>query len=551
MAQGMPRLMTTGRRLQVAALVVCAFTQVAAISAIGHAVSGIAEQPGEDYPAMLAIAAAAILFVSAGRYLERVLGEHLAQNFVVDIRDRLISHLLRLDRSDGKNREASVVVRFAGDIGAQRNWAGRAVPRMIAGSITLAGAGTYLSLVSPWLGLLFLLVCLLAVATNALNQRGLRIRTVEVRKQRSRMLGQITRTYRHLLAHQHLGALRQTSAGLKRQSRKASASAVALARRAGWGQATAEASAFGLPIVLLMASTLLALATPAEAVSALAVTVIVAPRFRELGRVHEYVVAARVSRQHLEGFLSLPRIRAARRRGNLRVDEGILTCRKVKRSPSLKGVDMTARPGDRIHLVGDNGAGKSTLMRTIAGLAPVERGDIRIDGQSLRRVSARSWRRRVSLVSADIPLLPGTLRGNLMRGLKSDADAETAMLELAAELGLDRLSGWPEHGFDLRVADGGTNLSEGQRELIRIARALIRRPAILLIDEAGAHLDAEAVLRVSDCLSRFKGVLVMVSHDGRLAGVCNRVLELSGGRLLDQPEHREQPNLRLLEKATC
>jgi len=203
----------------------------------------------------------------------------------------------------------------------------------------------------------------------------------------------------------------------------------------------------------------------------------------------------------------------------------------------LKGVTLRFEPGERVALLGRIGSGKSTVLRLLAGLYRPTQGQVEVDGIDLRQIDPADYRARVGFVAQDPRLFAGTLRDNVLLD-RPAADAQR-LGEVAALTGLDRLvSGHPQ-GWELPVGEGGSLLSGGQRQLVALARCLVTRPKILLMDEPTSSMDAQsevAFLRqlrqaAQDC------TLVVVTHRPAVLELVGRIAVVDNGRLvMDGPK---------------
>ncbi|GEJ58294.1 ABC transporter ATP-binding protein [Anaeromyxobacter diazotrophicus] len=205
----------------------------------------------------------------------------------------------------------------------------------------------------------------------------------------------------------------------------------------------------------------------------------------------------------------------------------------------LDGIDLHVRPGERVALVGPSGAGKTTLVTLLQRFYDPIAGAVRVDGRDLRELRQRSVRRQIGAVLQDALLFNETVRENIAYG-RPEATREE--IEEAARLANahDFVSRLPQ-GYDTVVGERGARLSAGERQRIAIARALLKRPAILILDEPTSALDAESEALVQEALDRVMAGRTTFSIAHRLSTVVNadRILVLRDGRIAEQGSHAE------------
>lgn len=207
--------------------------------------------------------------------------------------------------------------------------------------------------------------------------------------------------------------------------------------------------------------------------------------------------------------------------------------------PVVRDVDLVARRGRIVALVGPSGGGKSTLLGLLVRLYDTQHGKITIDGVDIRDVTLRSLRGAIAYVGQDPVLFDETLRFNIAYGNSPASDSEImAVAELA---GARQFIEAMPMGLDTRVGERGTQLSGGQRQRVALARAILRGAPILLLDEATAALDNESERAIRQALrtvARDKTVIV-VAH--RMASVLDaeRVHVIDGGRIVESGSHDE------------
>ncbi|MBT2490854.1 NHLP family bacteriocin export ABC transporter peptidase/permease/ATPase subunit [Streptomyces sp. ISL-96] len=205
--------------------------------------------------------------------------------------------------------------------------------------------------------------------------------------------------------------------------------------------------------------------------------------------------------------------------------------------PLLTGFSLAVGPGQQVALVGGSGSGKSTVSRLISGLYTPWEGTIRIDGQRLEDISRSALAASVSFVDQDIFLFEGTVRDNVALWDPSIPDeAVVAALQDAALY--DVIARRPD-GIHSRVEQDGRNFSGGQRQRLEIARALVRRPSVLVLDEVTSALDAETERIIIDNLRRRGCACVVIAHRLSTVRDSDEIVVLDHGTVVERGRHEE------------
>jgi ATP-binding cassette, subfamily B, bacterial len=205
----------------------------------------------------------------------------------------------------------------------------------------------------------------------------------------------------------------------------------------------------------------------------------------------------------------------------------------------LHHVDLSIAPGDTVAFVGQTGAGKSTLVKLLLRFYVPSAGRILLDGQPIDTLSLESLRRQIGFVSQEVFLFEGTIGENIAYGtLDATREAIAAAAEAAeATEFIERMPG----GFDAVVGERGQKLSGGQRQRLSIARALLKNPPILILDEATSAVDNETEAAIQRSLQRISHSRTMIVIAHRLSTIvhANRIYVLDAGRIVEQGTHPE------------
>jgi ABC-type multidrug transport system fused ATPase/permease subunit len=202
-------------------------------------------------------------------------------------------------------------------------------------------------------------------------------------------------------------------------------------------------------------------------------------------------------------------------------------------APVMEQANLTVRRGERVALVGANGSGKSTLLYLIAGFHRPQRGAVAVNGVPYDRVRMRSLRARMAIVAQNPFLFAGTLRENVAYG-NAEPTAE-AIWEALRWAGADDFVAQLPDTLDTPIGENGVRLSGGQRQRLVIARALLRRPDLLILDEPTNHLDDAGIASLIDSLDRapFRPAVIVISHEWRVLRHATHAWRLTGGRLVE------------------
>ena len=211
----------------------------------------------------------------------------------------------------------------------------------------------------------------------------------------------------------------------------------------------------------------------------------------------------------------------------------------VPGTPVLKDVCIHAKPGQTVALVGPTGAGKTTIVNVLTRFYETQGGRITIDRHDIREIKKDSLRRRLGIVLQDVFLFSGTVLDNIRYGRLDATDEEC--IEAAKLANADSFITRLPQGYMTKLSERGSNLSQGQRQLLSIARAIIADPRILILDEATSSVDTRTEMRIQEALLRLmRGrTSFVIAH--RLSTIRNadQVLVINEGEIIERGTHRE------------
>ncbi|QCC58434.1 ABC transporter ATP-binding protein/permease [Natrinema thermotolerans] len=264
----------------------------------------------------------------------------------------------------------------------------------------------------------------------------------------------------------------------------------------------------------------------------------------QFGQIINMYQRARASSARIFGLMDEPnRVGEEPDAPDLEVTEGRVEYDNVSfgydEEPILEDIDFTVEGGETLALVGPTGAGKSTVLKLLLRMYDVDEGEIRVDGQQVQDVTLRSLRESLGYVSQDTFLFYGSVEENIKYGT-FDADREDVIEAAKMAEAHEFIQNLPE-GYDTEVGERGVKLSGGQRQRLSIARAILKDPDILVLDEATSDVDTETEMLIQRSIDDLAEDRTTFAIAHRLSTIkdADQVLVLEGGEIVERGTHEE------------
>jgi ABC-type multidrug transport system fused ATPase/permease subunit len=204
----------------------------------------------------------------------------------------------------------------------------------------------------------------------------------------------------------------------------------------------------------------------------------------------------------------------------------------------LDNISFTIKKGEKIGIVGLSGAGKTTLIEILSGLLKPSLGKVLIDGIDLWDYDIESYRSKISFVPQEPFLFEGTIYENLTFSKNMSLEEVKKACNLA---NIDEFIESLENGYFYKLSEGGTNLSGGQRQRLTIARAILRNPEIIFLDEPTSNLDAQSEEKIINAIENFlfDKTAIIIAHRISTILFVDKIIVMKNGRILDIGKHEE------------
>lgn len=490
------------------------------------------------------------LFHSLSIFLQNFWMVGIAQNTVFTLRESLFKQFHRLPISYfDKRQHGELMSRVTNDIDNINNTLNESVIQIFASVITLVGTLTVMLLLSP----LLTLVTMTIVPLLFLAMRWITRRTGPLYKLQQTDLADVNGYVEEIVSGQHIV---KTFSQEERVIRTFDQKNEKLQRTGFWAMAIAgyipkvmnSLNFLSFALIALVGGILTLQENPVVTIGVIVIFTEYARQFtrplNELSNQFNVLLSAIAGAERVFQVLDEEEEETDEKHAqSIETTNGHVEFDHVSFSYedqlTIDNVSFEALPGKTVAFVGHTGAGKSTIINLISRFYNYDQGDIRLDGTSIKDITRDSLRSHMAFVLQDAYLFYGTIRDNIRYGRLDATDEE--VIQAAKDANAHSFITELPRGYDTILDQDGSGISQGQRQLITIARALIKDPSILILDEATSNIDTITELTIQEALHRLmKGrTSFVIAHRLNTIQEADIIIMLENGKIIEQGNHKE------------
>jgi ATP-binding cassette subfamily B protein/subfamily B ATP-binding cassette protein MsbA len=481
-----------------------------------------------------------LIILSVLSMISSLISSAVSARILADFRQAIYEHIQRLPLSfHDQSRQGELLTLMSSDVATLSSFVSQSLASALSAVFTAAGALIILFWIDPSLALLMPLLVPGFYVTLKLVGRRLRLLSAEVRAAEAQVMSTAEQDLEMLPAIKAFAREDLQSRAYANEVDAARDLQVAEAKiYAILGPATQLVTALAVIGMILIVSQKLAsdAMTTTELFSFLLYAALLTRPIGALADLYGHFNGARGSLERLQIVLNEQPEAGYQLPFGLRSCQGNIAFRDVwfsypGREETLRGANLDIRAGEIIALTGDNGAGKTTLIGLLLGFYLPQRGLVAIDGRDIRQIQVQELRRNVGYVPQRALLFNGSVRENIGYGMEG---ADQSAIDKAVKLAqAENFIGKLPQGYDTIIGDHGVRLSGGQRQRIALARALLKDPPILVLDEATSMYDLEGEAAfVEACKTALVGrTVVLITHRPASLALADRTVEVGNGRV--------------------
>lgn len=501
---------------------------------------------GRILPAVAAVLGVA-LWKSTGIVLRRFGASWLQQNTQADVRMRLIRHQLDLKLGWISRRSTGDLLAVTDSDASQAIWILGPLPYGTGVSLLLVGTVALIFALDPWLGVITLGAVIAIVAVEIKGSWSAFSQFEEIQTLRSQVSDVAHESFDGALTVKALGREQYETNRFQTTAERLRDELVSVGKKFVFYRTIADSLPLVATILLLVAGAVRITAgvlTPGDMVSVAYLFSLSAVPVRLVGYVIWEMASSLAGWERVAEVLSVDEkvdygdVRATFAAEGAEVDSLELAFTYGGTAPVLSQVDLDVPSGSTLAVVGATGSGKTTLMLLLARLWDPDTGQITLDGRDLRSFARSELPAEVAYVPQSTFLFDDTVRGNITLG----ASVPEAQIEEAARLaGAHSFISQLPQGYDTRIGERGTTLSGGQQQRLALARALVRRPRLLLLDDATSAVDPSIEAEILRRLTRAElpSTVIIVAYRRASIMLADQVVYIEHGRVVAQASHEE------------